>query len=294
MATKKKAAKHMTVSHKIKNTKKKTAKKTTAKKKAATTSKPKAKAAPKKSPPKEPAVPSKPIRFDYLMEKLHEEHGQLADFPSLEDNLDLLLFAHLALQMKIEDAKKAFGGFKTQFVDWNDVRISDVSEVQEVLKGAYDPRSLASFLQDFLNRLFLEQHHVGLEFLRNLTNPEIKAFFKNYAGFADSTMGLVLERINEYPVIPLENVAMPFLERIGLGAPDTTALQRQKDLYEKVSRDQVVLLSLFLNQQARYTCPMSEGDLDCPDCVLKRGCPYPAKVTPRQRAAAKKSVKKSK
>jgi len=228
------------------------------------------------------------------MEKLHEEHGQLADFPSLEDNLDLLLFAHLSLQMRIEDAKKSFGGFKTQFVDWNDVRISDIAEVRDVVKGAQDPLSLAGFLQDFLNRLFLEQHHVGLEFLRNLTNPEIKAFFKRYSGFADSTMGLLLERINDYPVVPLENIAMPFLDRIGLGAPDTTALQRQKDLYEKVARNQVVLLSLFLNQQARYTCPMSEGDLDCPDCVLKRGCPYPAKVTPRQRAAAKKNVRKSK
>ena len=265
---------------------KKAAKKTT---KTAKTAKTASKAAPKKTT--KAAKPGKPIRLDYLVEKLAEHHGGFGDFPSLEENLDRFLFSQVANAMPLADAKKAFTNLRTNFVDWNEVRISPVEEVRDNLKGADDALALAERLQAHLMYLFLEQHHVGLEFLREKTNAEIKAFFKKMGSVADSTVGLTLERLNGYPVVPLEASSMTFLERIGLAEPSTTALARQKGLYEKVSADQVYGLSLMIQDQARYTCPTDEEDLDCPDCALKRGCPFPAKVTPRQRTAAKKAKK---
>jgi len=234
---------------------------------------------------------SKSIRFDYFHEKLLESQGGAESFPPIDDNLDLLILSHLSLQMPLAEAKSAFLALKTQFVDWNEVRISSAVEVREALKGAPEPLALAIFLKDFLGRLFIEQHHVGLEFLRDKSNPEIRAFFKKHPGFAESTVGLILERVNEYPVVPLESFAMAFLARVGLGSPEATPLSKQKDLYARVPREQVARLSMLIHEHARAVCPPSEGDLDCPSCALKRECPYPAKVTPRQRSAALRAAR---
>ena len=219
--------------------KKKTASAAAKTAKPAKTAKTAAKAAPKAS--------GKPIRVDYLLEKLGEEHGDDQTLPPIADNLDLMLFLRLCQDMRLADAKKAFLALRTQFVDWNEVRISPVDEVREVLKGAPDTDALARFLQGFLMSLFLEQHHVGLEFVRDKTNAEIKAFFKKHPGFADSSLGLLLERVNDYPVVPLEAYAMTFLERVGLGTSEATALSRQKDLYEHVPKGQVLGLSLLIH-----------------------------------------------
>jgi len=266
---------------------KKTATKKTATKKTATKKTATKKAATKRAP-------TKPIRLDYLTEKLAEAQGNADAIPPLHDNLDVVIFFQLARAMPLAEARKAFQALRTQFVDWNEVRISPAEEVEGVLKSAASPERAARFLQRFLMKLFLEHHHVGLEFLREKTNPEIKAFFKKVPEIADSTLGILLERVNEYPVVPLEATASPFLERVGIGKPNATFLARQKMLYESVPREQVLGLSLLIQDHAEHVCPPEEEAIDCPDCALKRGCPFPAKVTPRQRASAKKKGKKSK
>lgn len=241
---------------------------------------------------KTPAKVTKPIRIDYLLEKLQESHGPFGSFPVPSDSLDVLALSFLGQHLSFAETLKAFQGLKNQFVDWNEVRISSAGEVREVLKGAIEPLELAISFKAFLQSLFLEQHHVGLEFLREKSNPEIRSFFKKHPVFSESTIILMLERINEYPVVPLENYVQTFLDRVGLGGDSVTPLQRMKDLYEKVSREHVLALHVMLHDQGRLVCPTAEEALDCPECPLKRGCPYPAKVTPRQRAAILKSTRK--
>jgi len=235
------------------------------------------------------AVAAKPIKIDYLVEKLEEAHPSLAELPPTIDNLEVLILAHLARQMPLAEATKAFLDLKSQFVDWNEVRISTAGEVQELLRGAAEPLELAISLKDFLQRLFLDHHHVGLEFLRSKSNPELKNFFKKHPTFAESTSGLILERINDYPVVPLEPFAQPFLERVGLGPPGTTPLSRQKELHEKIPRERVLHVALLIHEHARATCPPEESEIDCPGCALKRGCPYPAKATRRKKESARRN-----
>lgn len=242
-----------------------------------------------KGPKAVPKVAAKPIKVDYLLEKLEEAHGGLADLPPVLDNLDVLILAHLARTMPLAEAKKAFVGLKAQFVDWNEVRISTAGEVQDLLRSAAEPLELAISIKDFLQRVFLDHHHVGLEFLKTRTNPEIKSFFKKHPGFAESTMGLILERVNDYPVVPLEPFAQTFLERVGLGPPGSTPLSRQKELHEKIPRERVLAMSLLIHEHARATCPPDEEGIDCPGCALKRGCPYPAKTTRRKKESARRN-----
>ena len=152
---------------------------------------------------------------DYVFERLQEEYGSL-DGVSIDDSLDLVIYSHLLLHLPFAESIKAYRAFKAQFVDWNEVRISTAKDVQDVVRHGDAPLELAIFLKEFLDRLFHEYHHVGLEFIRELNISEIRSFFKKSPGFAESTVHLLVQRTKEYPVLPLEGWMQPCLERLGL------------------------------------------------------------------------------
>ncbi|MCI0650734.1 MAG: hypothetical protein L0Z55_02500 [Planctomycetes bacterium] len=222
-------------------------------------------------------------RAETVHEKLREQHGGLEALP-VTDLLDQFLLAHLLLQMPYAAAQKAYLAFKAQFVDWNEVRISTAKEVQDVLRGAAEPLEAAIVLKDFLHRLFLEKHHVGLEFLRDKSVSEIRSFFKNSRGLNESTVLLLLRLMKEHPVQPLEAWMQPCAERLGLVHRGSTLLQKEKQLFEKVPAAIAFEFHALLAEHSRAVCGLDESVLDCPSCVLRRSCPYPARAA----AGAKK------
>ncbi|MFQ5655844.1 MAG: hypothetical protein ACE5GW_14085, partial [Planctomycetota bacterium] len=60
-------------------------------------------------------------------------------------------------------------------------------------------------------------------------------------------------------------------------------------LYQKIPRDWVLPLHAYLTEHARSVCVPEEGRMDCPGCVLKRGCPYPKKVPARRSSASRRA-----
>ncbi len=222
--------------------------------------------------------------LDYVYSRLKETHGSLDDL-ECRDALDLLLFSHLLMILPLAESLRAFRQFKTQFVDWNEVRISTAKEVQDILRESEESLESAILIKEFLNRLFTEHHHLGLEFLKEKSISEIRSFFKKPPGINESTVNLLLEHLKEYPVVPLESWMHPCLERLGWASPTTTPLQRQKDLFEQASRERVLALYAYLAEHARAVCVTDPTQMDCPHCVLKRGCPHPNKVTARKNSA---------
>ena len=234
---------------------------------------------------KTPAKKSRAANLQYVLPRLEEEYGPWPGLV-LHDSLDFVLLSLLLLHLPLTEGWRAYRAFKSQFVDWNEVRIATAKEVQDVLRQAEEPLELSLFLKGFLHRLFTERHHVGLEFLHEMNISEIRSFFKKSPGFSESTVNLILERLKEYPVLPLEVWMQRCVERLGLVTPSSTSLQRQKDLYSQMPREKIFEVHSYLKEHARSLCGPHDKEIDCPHCVLKRGCPYPKKRT------AKKSTKR--
>ncbi len=225
----------------------------------------------------------RPAAIAHLVAKLRASYGGLDEL-ALGEIVDLAIFAHLLVQLPLADAVRAYQTFKAQFVDWNDVRISSAKEVQDVVKEAKEPLEVAIFLKGLLNRLFTERHHVSLEFLREATLPDARAFFKKSPGYADSTVQLLLALVKELPVFPIESWMYPMVARLGLVHKEkTTHLQQQKELYEKIARDRLLEAYALLLEHARRTCLPEEGTMDCPGCVVRRSCPHPHKTGARSK-----------
>lgn len=247
-------------------------------------------------PTKSTRSPSKKKSAD-PREILDAWRGHIGDIDGAEirDTLDLTIFSHMALHMPLAEAVKAYQKFKSHFVDWNEVRISTAKEVQDVLRHGDEPLELAIFLKDFLNHLFTEKHHIGIDFLDDMTLSEVRSFFKKI-GFAEATVNLILATVKAYPVVPIDTWMQPCVERLGLVKKTATPLQRQKDLYTLVADGQETpevdletlrLFHYYLAEHARQVCVEENADIDCPACILQKSCPYTRKKGLRKKAASK-------
>ncbi|MFN0057476.1 MAG: hypothetical protein ACKVX7_03390 [Planctomycetota bacterium] len=214
-------------------------------------------------------------------------YGPLAE-PTPTETLDVLFFALMMQDMGFRQCAKAFQTFKSQYVDWNEVRISGATELQEVLKGAGDPLALALTMKEFLNRLFIEHHHVGIEFLHGKTATEVKNFFKKSPKIPDAVLSLILERNNDTAIFPLSAPMAEVVERLGWVDAGATVHKKSKDIYTKIPRPKLLEYYCYLLEHSRAPCTQDRDALDCPACDVRAVCPYPKK-SKGQKATAKKS-----
>lgn len=195
-----------------------------------------------------------PGKLSELYEKFEAEYGPL-DLSLVVDPLDLALFGCLVVNLPGQEAIKAFRVLKTQFVDWNEVRISSAKEVQEVLREAAEPLELALIIKDFLQLLFTEKHHIGLEFLQEKTISDFRSFFKKKTRFDEAVVTLLLERLKDYPAFPLEGGAHQCLASLGVIPSDSTAVQAMKDVYSQIERENLLRWFVYVSDHARAGCP---------------------------------------
>lgn len=198
----------------------------------------------------------------------------------LTETLDLFLFGYLIDEMCLEDSVRAFEALKAEYVDWNEVRISTLTELSEIFEQADDPIDFTTGVKEFLNRLFKEHHHVGMDFLRELGNMEIKTYFKRTARAPESAILLLLERLKDYPTVPLTPESAEVAETLGWVSRDGTLLQKQKELFAAVSPEQVLPLHVFLLEHAR-------GNLEESSAASRK-----KKASKAAKAAAKKNASK--
>ncbi|MCA8960403.1 MAG: hypothetical protein KDC38_07815 [Planctomycetes bacterium] len=224
---------------------------------------------------------------------LAKEYGPL-DRVEFVDLLELSLFAILVERLPLASAIEAFHGFRAEFVDWNEVRISTAMEVQEVLKGAAEPLETALVIKEFLNRLFYEQHQVGLGFLQERNTTEIKSFFKKSPAVSEAIVNLLLAKIREYPALPVSAATFPLAERLGWVDPEATPIKKQKEGFDHIGPDQIYPTFVYFTEHARGVCTADPATMECPSCVLNAACPYPKKSTAKKATKPKaKTVAKS-
>ena len=112
-----------------------------------------------------------------IVKEAYSKNPTLKEISDL-DVLDTLILGALTSKMRLKEVLKSWDLLRTQFVDWNEIRISSASEVAENFPKAENPLELANQIKEMLTTLFLIRHQVSLEFIRENTVPETREFFK--------------------------------------------------------------------------------------------------------------------
>jgi endonuclease-3 len=106
-----------------------------------------------------------------VLKKYYKPSAPPEDRPVLEH----LLFACVLEDARYDQAEEAFAALKHTFFDWNEVRVTSISELSEVMAVLPDPRTAANRVKRVLHAVFEELYCFDLEDVRKKNlGPTVK------------------------------------------------------------------------------------------------------------------------
>lgn len=186
-------------------------------------------------------------------------------------NCELIVGAVLGLHGPPQSGFDLARRIMTQFVDWNEVRVSNAAILSRVM--GRDPRAAERpvLLQRFLEAFFLRQRNLNLECLVPMKPTERRQFISDLEVFNREELAALLLTCFGFPVFPpaeeLHRVAL----RLGLLRSKTTVLQMAKEFETKLEPDQILNLYAHLYAVAVQFCHVEKPA--CPHCPVKLRCP---------------------
>ena len=109
-----------------------------------------------------------------------------------ENVIDVVIYHRIYFHMKPSVALKSYRQLQQEFVDWNEVRISPIREIQEHLSKGADSLELSVYIKDFLEFVHSDQHRVDLEHLVDDNLSDVRRYLKQARAIEPSTIDLVL------------------------------------------------------------------------------------------------------
>ena len=130
-------------------------------------------------------------RLKRLCNRLQRSGGKTIDSEPADVTTELLL-ACLSEHMTESKTRSAFNKLRSNFVDYNELRVMRPAEVVEILgKGFAQYRPAFGQMVRVLRALFDEQDHLDLEHLKSVGKREARGFLEGLEG----TSGYVVSRV---------------------------------------------------------------------------------------------------
>ena len=95
--------------------------------------------------------------------KILKKHHKPISPPAERTVLEHLLFACVLENARFELAEEAFAALRHTFYDWNEVRVTSISELSEIMSAVPDPRAAANRIKRVLHSIFEELYSFDLE-----------------------------------------------------------------------------------------------------------------------------------
>lgn len=188
--------------------------------------------------------------------------------------LEELIYAICRENSTPAEAANAYQRLKSSFFDWNEIRVSTVSEVAEALANLPDPGNRARRIIGLLQEVFEDRYNFSLDDLQKKGLKEAAKQIARYKqGVTDYTVAWAIQRYLNGHAIPLDDAALRVLHRLGIIEETADPEQRKaargtvEHLVTKTRAQEFTdLLSLLADQWCRPT-PL------CSQCPLRGDCP---------------------
>ncbi len=187
-----------------------------------------------------------------------------------------------------DQADAAFAAVKAHFVDWNEIRVSTILELSEVLAPLPNASDRARRVIEFLQEHFERTYSFDLD---DLEKKGLKQAVKQLArykdtGVADFAVAWVAQRALKGHSIPLDGGAIRVLSRLGILDGDLDDLESVRaSLEHYIPKARGPEFTDALSRFAAEICV--PGVPHCPSCPLKAECPTGQKLLAEGKARAK-------
>jgi len=146
-----------------------------------------------------------------VLTKLHKvlkKHYEPVEPPSGRTLLENLLFACCLENAPFDAAEAAFQAVSTAYFDWNEVRVSTVKELAEVMKALPNPEAGANNLRRALQAVFEANYSFDLEPMKKLNLGAAVQKLSSYDGVSPFAVNYVTQTSLGGHAVPLDTGAM--------------------------------------------------------------------------------------
>lgn len=175
--------------------------------------------------------------FKKLLKKIRKESA--AALPPVDEPMEQLLRGILTDHAAEARANTALTKLREAVVDINELRVTPVSEIVEIIGADYPScRRAAEDICRALIVLFNKLHHLDLAFLKKSARRTAESFLNNLHGINAHARATVLLRCFKSHCVPADVAMCEILRREGCVEPNASVEEIQKFLASQISASQ--------------------------------------------------------
>ncbi len=199
-----------------------------------------------------PATTNKQRLLATFFSTLKRAYGNLGEPEPVRPVLEEMVYAILREDATRPDADRAFGRLRSQFYDWNEVRVSAAHEVEEALAGLPEAGQKAQRIIDLLQEVFESTYSFDLEALHKKGVKQAAKQIGRYQAASDYTVAWVTQRTLGGHAMPLDEGCLRVSRWLGLIEPNEDSLEAARaSLEHLVPKAQGPMFVDYLSQLAR-------------------------------------------
>lgn len=160
-------------------------------------------------------APSRTAQFAKVHKAL-KKHYKPAPGNAGRTVVEHLLFACCLEDAPYDAAEEAFAGLVHTFFDWNEVRVTSLSELSEVMACLPDPRTAANRIKRVLHAVFEATFNFELEDLRKKSLGQAVKWLEKLDGTTHFSVAYVVQAALGGHAIPIDSGTMAVLRLIDL------------------------------------------------------------------------------
>ncbi len=163
---------------------------------------------------------------------------------------DHMLYGCCLENSTFEAADEAFAKLQENYFDWNEVRVTTVVELADLMKGLADPRAAAVSLKKTLHGIFETFYQFDLDFLRKENLSKAVASFERFKGVSPFVVAHVAQNGLGGHSIPLDRSAMLLFYTLGIVNEAEAAKFHVPGLERTIPKAKGIEFSVLMHQLA--------------------------------------------
>ncbi len=205
-----------------------------------------------------------------INEVLAEKYGE-PKRRKVRPPLDQLIQSVIWRYTGIKSGIRAFRKLNRTFVDWNEMRVSSITEISAAISNAAWAHDCAEHLRQILENLFRLRNVVNMDFLQDFSQSEAATFLRSLQGMTRDLADEVLLFNYGYGRFPLTEHGTRMCFRMGLIDKQSPTLKNQRALLDMWDPQYHIGFALFLHDHGADIC--REERPRCTKCPVEKVCP---------------------
>ncbi len=187
-----------------------------------------------------------------LLPKLHKilRQNYKPLLPDKRPLMEQLLYAACLENTTYETADAAYGHLREIYFDWNEVRVSTVVELAEIVKILPHPTAAAANIKRILQNIFESTYSFDLETMKKQNIGACAQRLEKMEGSSPFIVAYVTQHGLEGHAIPLDRAALSFLKAAGLIDENEAASGKIVGLERTIPKNKGVEFGCLLHQAA--------------------------------------------